>query len=176
LRESAALIVIVFSVLSYSLEQNSAAQQPSGNSTATNYKPLNTNTTSNITSVTAAGNSSVAEIKGSDRSASVAGNGTAEQDLVDQLADRFQFVYSARESFAIQNLSASEMFQVYSSAGVLKHPMERKNGLKEGLEREGARLKTTKVSLCSSLILSTPWFIVFSVNVCTVHSGLQVCT
>lgn len=108
------------------LEQNSAANQSSANSTAASFKPLNTNTTSNSAAsnvssvITASSNVSVAEIKGSDTSATVVGTGTEEQALVDKLADQFQLVYSARESFAIKNLSASEMFQAFKSMATKK--------------------------------------------------------
>ena len=109
-------LMFLYFLLPFSLDQNGAAQLPSVNSTAASFKSLLTNTTGNAAdvNVTSAApvNGSVAEVKTSDSSATVEKTDTAEPALVDLLADRFLLVYSAREAFSVQNLSAAEMFQV----------------------------------------------------------------
>ena len=83
----------------------------STNTSDARLKPLNTNTTKNIDETDSI-KISDATGNGSDNSA-IKSNGTGSDGaLVQQLADQFKLVYSAKKSFGVQNLSATEMFQV----------------------------------------------------------------
>lgn len=85
--------------------------------TMAQLQPLKTNSTADAQPEVASSSVALISEKGSDV-ANATGNATGggeDEALIQQMADQFQLVYSARAAFKIQNLTAGQFFQAFKT-------------------------------------------------------------